>query len=130
MATDVEALGKVAVLMGGDSAEREVSLMSGGGVLDALRAQGVDVLTTLEAGALGQDDPDQLATAVAADRAIVTHNRVDFEDLHEKYLLEGHSHCGILIAAQRRYLGAARDRIVDLLNRFDRDQLRNGLFYV
>jgi hypothetical protein len=24
-----------------------------------LRAQGVDVLTTLEAGALGQDDPDQ-----------------------------------------------------------------------
>jgi predicted nuclease of predicted toxin-antitoxin system len=95
-----------------------------------LRAQGVDVLTTLEARALGQDDPDQLATAVAADRAIVTHNRVDFEDLHEKYLLEGHSHCGVLIAAQRRYLGVTRDRIVDLLNRFDRDQLRNGLFYV
>ncbi len=34
--------GKVAVLMGGRSAEREVSLMSGGGVLDALRARGVD----------------------------------------------------------------------------------------
>ncbi len=39
---DVQALGKVAVLMGGDSAEREVSLMSGGGVLQALRARGVD----------------------------------------------------------------------------------------
>ena len=36
------ALGKVAVLMGGTSAEREVSLMSGGGVLQALRARGVD----------------------------------------------------------------------------------------
>ena len=35
-------LGKVAVLMGGHSAEREVSLMSGTGVLQALRAQGVD----------------------------------------------------------------------------------------
>jgi len=34
--------GKVAVLMGGHSAEREVSLMSGGGVLQALRAKGVD----------------------------------------------------------------------------------------
>jgi len=34
--------GKVAVLMGGQSAEREVSLMSGQGVLDALRAQGID----------------------------------------------------------------------------------------
>ncbi|MBC7471427.1 MAG: D-alanine--D-alanine ligase [Ramlibacter sp.] len=34
--------GKVAVLMGGHSAEREVSLMSGGGVLQALRSRGVD----------------------------------------------------------------------------------------
>lgn len=34
--------GKVAVLMGGASAEREVSLMSGAGVLAALRARGVD----------------------------------------------------------------------------------------
>ncbi len=34
--------GKVAVLMGGQSAEREVSLMSGGGVLKALRSRGVD----------------------------------------------------------------------------------------
>ncbi|MEZ5605589.1 MAG: D-alanine--D-alanine ligase [Burkholderiaceae bacterium] len=34
--------GKVAVLMGGRSAEREVSLMSGQGVLTALRARGVD----------------------------------------------------------------------------------------
>ena len=33
--------GKVAVLMGGRSAEREVSLMSGQGVLAALRARGV-----------------------------------------------------------------------------------------
>ena len=40
--TDVKALGKVAVLMGGRSAEREISLRSGNGVLQALRSQGVD----------------------------------------------------------------------------------------
>ncbi|MDP1693504.1 MAG: D-alanine--D-alanine ligase [Burkholderiaceae bacterium] len=34
--------GKVAVLMGGSSAEREISLMSGGGVLAALKSQGID----------------------------------------------------------------------------------------
>ncbi|PKO76932.1 MAG: D-alanine--D-alanine ligase [Betaproteobacteria bacterium HGW-Betaproteobacteria-15] len=39
---DVKALGKVAVLMGGRSAEREVSLMSGTGVLAALKSKGVD----------------------------------------------------------------------------------------
>ena len=37
-----QAFGKVAVLMGGHSAEREVSLMSGGGVLQALQSCGVD----------------------------------------------------------------------------------------
>lgn len=41
-AVDVKALGKVAVLMGGRSAEREVSLMSGSGVLAALKSKGVD----------------------------------------------------------------------------------------
>lgn len=40
--TDIEALGKVAVLLGGWSSEREVSLLSGQGVLDALLARGVD----------------------------------------------------------------------------------------
>jgi D-alanine-D-alanine ligase len=39
---EARTLGKVAVLMGGDSAEREISLMSGTGVLKALRSVGVD----------------------------------------------------------------------------------------
>jgi D-alanine-D-alanine ligase len=39
---DVKALGKVGVLFGGRSAERDVSLMSGTGVLNALKSRGVD----------------------------------------------------------------------------------------
>jgi D-alanine-D-alanine ligase len=39
---DSKSFGKVAVLMGGKSAEREVSLMSGSGVLKALQSKGVD----------------------------------------------------------------------------------------
>ena len=42
MSIEASALGKVAVLMGGDSAEREISLMSGAGVLKALQSVGVD----------------------------------------------------------------------------------------
>ena len=42
MKTHAFDFGKVAVLMGGKSAEREISLMSGQGVLQALRAQGAD----------------------------------------------------------------------------------------
>src|SRR3954464_6308377 len=38
----VNPIGKVAVLMGGPSAEREISLISGKAVLAALRSKGVD----------------------------------------------------------------------------------------
>jgi D-alanine-D-alanine ligase len=39
---DPQQFGKVAVLMGGKSAEREISLLSGTGVLQALKSRGVD----------------------------------------------------------------------------------------
>ena len=39
---DPRAFGRVAVVMGGNSAEREVSLNSGGNVLEALQSRGVD----------------------------------------------------------------------------------------
>ena len=41
-ATDPRAFGRVAVLMGGTSSERDVSLDSGRNVLEALRARGID----------------------------------------------------------------------------------------
>lgn len=59
MTADVARFGKVAVLLGGRAAEREVSLKSGAAVLAALRRQGVDahaldpdeaVLTELRGG--------------------------------------------------------------------------------
>ena len=40
--TDATAFGQVAVLMGGASAEREISLLTGNAVLEALVARGVD----------------------------------------------------------------------------------------
>ncbi|AGG32742.1 D-alanine--D-alanine ligase [beta proteobacterium CB] len=39
---DVKSLGRVGVLLGGRSGEREISLMSGNGVLEALISKGVD----------------------------------------------------------------------------------------
>ncbi|MBL8259720.1 MAG: D-alanine--D-alanine ligase [Candidatus Competibacteraceae bacterium] len=69
--TDPKAFGKVAVLMGGWSAERDVSLKSGAAVLAALRASGVD--------AHGIDADRAVLKALAAgqfDRAfIILHGR-------------------------------------------------------
>jgi D-alanine-D-alanine ligase len=57
--TDPAAFGRVAVLMGGTSSEREVSLNSGANVLEALRARGVD--------AFGVDGIPALAELLAGD---------------------------------------------------------------
>jgi D-alanine-D-alanine ligase len=58
--TDPKQFGRVAVVMGGSSAEREVSLNSGGNVLEALRARGVD--------AQGIDGVPALLDAIRAGR--------------------------------------------------------------
>jgi D-alanine-D-alanine ligase len=39
---DVRQFGKVAVMLGGNSNEREISLLSGNGILEALKSKGVD----------------------------------------------------------------------------------------
>ena len=71
MLSPVEAFGKVAVLMGGDSAEREISLKSGGAVLEALQQRGVDA-HGVDAGA----DVLQQLQVGGFDRAfIVLHGR-------------------------------------------------------
>ena len=57
---DVKAFGRVAVLYGGTSAEREVSLKSGAAVLAALQGAGVD--------AFGIDSGDYLAERLISDR--------------------------------------------------------------
>lgn len=68
---DPKAFGRVAVLYGGKSAEREVSLKSGAAVLSALQAAGVD--------AFGVDVDDDLLQRLSAERIdrafIVLHGR-------------------------------------------------------
>jgi D-alanine-D-alanine ligase len=60
--------GRVVVLFGGDSAEREVSLKSGGAVLEALQASGVDAIgyDPAEGGLVGLEalNPDRVFIAL------------------------------------------------------------------
>ncbi len=71
MTTQASDFGRVAVLMGGRSAEREVSLNSGGAVLRALQRRGVDALG-IDAGA---DVIQQLEQGDFARAFIVLHGR-------------------------------------------------------
>ncbi|RMG56647.1 MAG: D-alanine--D-alanine ligase [Gammaproteobacteria bacterium] len=71
MSLDPRQFGRVAVLMGGWSAEREVSLVSGTAVLDALRLSGVDA----EAIDAGPDVLDRLREGGYARAFIALHGR-------------------------------------------------------
>jgi len=51
-------------------------------VVESLRRKGHDVVTVQEAGRRGGNDAQVLADATAAARAVLTHNRWDFEHLH------------------------------------------------
>jgi hypothetical protein len=65
-------------------------------VVEELRRLGHDVLTAQEDGRQGTSDPDILARAHALGRAVLTHNRRHFEQLHH----QGTDHSGILSATR------------------------------
>lgn len=94
-----------------------------------LRAHGFDVLTTQEAGKVQASDPEQLTFAVLQERAILTLNRQDFEDLHREYLAKGKHHWGILIGFTHQPRELLDDRLV-LLDRLTADELIDQLIYL
>jgi len=61
-------------------------------VTKGLRLLGHDVVTVQEAGERGGDDARVLAVATAQGRAVLTHNRRDFERLHRNSA----AHAGII----------------------------------
>jgi D-alanine-D-alanine ligase len=73
---DAKAFGKVGVLFGGRSAEREISIMSGTGVLEALKSKGID--------AHGFDPAERSLAELAAEKF----DRV-FIALHGRYGEDG-----------------------------------------
>lgn len=74
--TDAKSFGKVGVLYGGRSAERDVSIMSGTGVLEALKSRGID--------AYGFDPAERSLAELAAEKF----DRV-FIALHGRYGEDG-----------------------------------------
>lgn len=66
----------------------------------ALLILGYDVLSTRDAGNAhqGHNDERQLQYAVAASRAIFTHNIADFMRLEREWKAQDREHCGIIIS--------------------------------
>ena len=83
MAIEIHKFGRVAVLYGGDSAEREVSLSSGQAIFDALQVRGVDVVL-IDA----VDDVVSKIQKAQADRIFIALHGAGGEDGRVQALLE------------------------------------------
>lgn len=95
-----------------------------------LRPHGFDVLTTREAQNLGSSDAAQLQFATACQFTILTHNRCDFERLHEAALRDQRPHAGILITSRRASDFELARRIMTVLDTFTAEEVANQLFYI
>lgn len=94
-----------------------------------IRARGFEVETTQEAGQVGKTDEEQFAYATDRSKALLTHNRVDFERLASEYFENGRDHSGILIAVRRHTYELAL-RTLTLLNSVTADEMRNQIRYL
>lgn len=95
-----------------------------------LKSRGFDVLTVRDAGRLHLTDEAQLAFAVQEQRAIVTHNRLDFELLHAQYLAAEQPHFGIIIAKRRSQDAIVVRKLLSLLDSVSSEEMRNQLHYI
>ena len=105
--------------------DEDVSIL----VADLLRARGFAPITARDAGRLGKDDREQLAHAVSNQRALLTHNRVDFERLAQEYFRAGIEHHGIIIAARHSPYEVVQ-RLLLILNHVTADEMRNQIRYI
>ena len=66
-----------------------------------LRSRGFTAVTTQEAGQVANSDSEQLAYAIRKNKTLLTHNRVDFEQLSQEYFRTNRNHKGLIIAIRR-----------------------------
>ncbi|NER49100.1 MAG: hypothetical protein F6J92_20885 [Symploca sp. SIO1A3] len=98
-------------------------------IADLIRAKGFDVTTARDAGQLRISDAEQLAYAVSQGRALVTHNRSDFEALVQNYFSTDKRHYGVILAVRRPPQEVAK-RLFAILNSVTADELQNQVRYI
>ncbi|MEA5451280.1 DUF5615 family PIN-like protein [Leptolyngbya sp. CCNP1308] len=98
-------------------------------VATLLQSRGLDIETTQAAGCMGRSDVEQLAYAISVGRCLLTHNRVDFEQIHLQMIERGERHFGIIIVPQKNAYEIAR-RVGLLLDSQTADEIARQLLYV
>ena len=98
-------------------------------VAELLRTRGFEATTVRDEGRRKKSDSEQLAYASSQGWAILTHNRVDFEELAKEYYTAGQAHYGIIIAVRRSPYETTR-RLLLILNYLTADEMQDQIIYI
>ena len=96
---------------------------------DLLMAHGLDSVTALAGGHLGWSDEAHLQFAAHERRVLVTHNRVDFENLAVLWWARHNYHAGIVLAIRRADTYQLARHVLPVLALFDQDGWRSQVLY-
>jgi hypothetical protein len=101
------------------------------GLVLALRARGVDVITALDAGMIERSDREHLNYASEQDRVLCTFNAGDFYRLHSEYLARGRRHAGIILMQQQSLsIGEQLRRLLRLIAAKSADEMENWVEFL
>lgn len=98
-------------------------------VAELMAKRGYSAVTARDAEKLGQEDHEQLEYAVSLKRALLTHNRDDFEKLALEYFENQYAHYGIILAVRRTPYEIVK-RLAQLLNEVTSDEFQNQVRYL
>lgn len=100
-------------------------------LVKALRANGLDVVSALDAGLEGQDDERHLGYAAAHGLVLYSFNGKDFQPLHYRFLQHNLSHAGIVLAPQRRYsIGEQMRRLKKLVDTLSGEEMKDRIEFL
>lgn len=98
-------------------------------VAEILRQRGFEVITAQEAGNKGSSDEKQLEFALNRGMSILTHDRVDFEELAKGYFAHNKTHSGIIIVFPHPPQEIAH-RVIVILNKITAHEMTNQIVYI
>jgi hypothetical protein len=99
--------------------------------MQALRARGLDVVSTADAGRRGRSDIDQLAFATAEGRMPVTRNVRDFAAIHQHTIEAGDSQGGVIAITRQQFaIGEYATALARLAGSFTPQTMKDRMEYL
>lgn len=103
----------------------------GKALTQALRSQGIDVLTADEAGMIERDDEKHLKYATEQGRVLYSFNKKDYNRINTLVLSQGLSHAGIILGVMERFtIGEQMRRIRKIVDTLAAEEIQDRIVYL